>query len=29
MPFTSQRLHATAFNDVLIYRYLWIDCVVL
>jgi hypothetical protein len=27
MPFTSsQRLHAAGFNDVLIYRCLWIDC---
>jgi hypothetical protein len=30
MPFTSsQRLHAAAFNDVLTYRCLWIDCAVL
>jgi hypothetical protein len=29
MPFTSQRLHAAAFNDVLIYRCLWIYCAVL
>jgi hypothetical protein len=29
MPFRRQRLHTAAFNDVLIYRRLCIDCAVL